>query len=177
MQLVYGVRGGTEAAIYIADLADRLERLVHHYADKYPDTEESKSLIRKFDKTKILETTSPHSLYTLYAVDKAGNIGAYIRQSDDTFIDKNILLYVAIHKLAHIGTTSIDNRQELWAFFKILLKEAILTGLYTKVRYHIDPIPLMQHKNQWLYYMSRVKKKTSIFERKTANALHTQSQT
>ena len=140
MYLVRKVGNSQDAAEYLADIANRLESLIKQYVAKYPQSEESKRLFENFDKHNISEG-SVESGYTSYSVNKGERIVLCIRQKDDSFVDKNIVMYVAIHELAHLGLKSIGHGPEFWDFFKKLLLEAVEFGLYTKVDYSTNPQP------------------------------------
>ena len=140
MYLVRKVSDSQEAANYLSDIADRLEKIVKHYVAKHPDSKEAKFLFENFNKKNISES-SPHSGYTSYSVNKGERIVLCIRQKDDTFVDKNVIMYVGVHELAHLGTESIGHEPEFWDFFKELLEDAVSIGLYTKVDYSKNPIP------------------------------------
>jgi hypothetical protein len=49
-------------------------------------------------------------------------------------------MYVAIHELGHLMTEEIGHPQSFWGNFKILLKEAVNLGLYTKTDYAMKPV-------------------------------------
>lgn len=133
--LVRKMSNSQEAANYLADIASKLESLTTHYLAKYPDKPEAKRLFENFNKKNISES-SPDSGYTSYSVNKGERIVLCIRQKDtNAFVDKNVIMYVAIHELAHLGTESIGHEPEFWTFFKDILNEAVEQGLYNKVDY------------------------------------------
>lgn len=129
-----------DAADYLADIANRLETIVKNYVAKYPDDKEAKLLFENFNKKNISES-SPHSGYTSYSINKGERIVLCIRQTDDSFVDKNLVMYVGIHELAHLGNETVGHDENFWALMKYLLDEAVDIGLYKVVDYSKDPQP------------------------------------
>ena len=64
-----------------------------------------------------------------------------LRQKDEekSFVEKNVLLYVAIHELAHLMTDEIGHTPKFWTNFRFLLTEAVDIGIYVKVDYSKKP--------------------------------------
>ena len=61
------------------------------------------------------------------------------RDGTNHLVDKNTLLYVTIHELAHIMTKSVGHTKEFWDNFKYLLEEAITNGIYQPKDYQHNP--------------------------------------
>lgn len=131
-----------KAADYLASVNKDLQHVVKHMAAKYPNKPEIKRLFENFNPNNISEG-SAESGYTSYSVNKGERIILCIRQKDaeDSFVDKNVLMYVAIHELAHLATDSIGHDQPFWDNFKFILKEVVEIGLYTKVDFVKNPTP------------------------------------
>lgn len=129
-----------QAAEMLASLADNLDKLVKHMYSKYPDNPDVKRLYGNFDKANISEG-SPDSNYTSYSVNKGEKIVLCIRQKDETnsFVEKNVLLYVSIHELGHLMTEEVGHTPTFWDNFKFLLREAVDIGIYEKVDYAKQP--------------------------------------
>lgn len=126
------------AAELLASVNADLQKLVQHMVAKEPDHEDVKRLYRNFDPDAISEG-SVDSGYTSYSVNKGEKIILCIRQRDKSFVQKNVLMYVAIHELAHLMTKSIGHTPAFWDNFKWLLKEAMDIGLYSKVDFQAAP--------------------------------------
>jgi Protein of unknown function DUF45 len=127
-----------EAADYIADINRSVVKLIKHMKAKHPDDPEYDKLYRTFDPNKVSEG-SPDSNYTSYTINKSSMVMC-IRQTDMSFVDKNVVLYVVIHELAHVKLThEIGHTPKFWEQFKELLTEAIAMGLYKKTNYKEKP--------------------------------------
>lgn len=140
--LVRRLHDRQEAADRIASINKDLQILVKHLGAKYPDKPEIKMLFKNFNPNNISEG-SAQSGYTSYSVNKGERIILCIRQKDatDTFADRNVVMYVAIHEIAHLATKSIGHDKEFWDNFRFILQEAIEIGIYRKVDYSSKPAP------------------------------------
>jgi len=140
MYLVRRLPDKEKAADILAKLAADMEKLIKHLVAKYPDNKDVKRLYGNFNKRHISEG-SPESNYTSYSVDKGKRLVFCIRQknSSNTFVEYNTLLYVCIHELAHCALTDIGHTPNFWETFRFLLKEAVDIGLYKKIDYAQNP--------------------------------------
>jgi hypothetical protein len=78
------------------------------------------------------------SIHTSYTVNKGEHIYMCIRD-DNRIIDENTIFFVALHELAHIMTISTGHTKEFWTNFRLILKYAIASGLYSYEPYHQRP--------------------------------------
>ena len=131
-----------KATDLLASINKDLQRLVNHLVAKYPEKAEIKRLFENYNPNNVSEG-SVQSGYTSYSVNKGERIILCIRQKDnhDSFVDKNIILYVAIHEIAHLATESVGHEQDFWDNFKFILEEAVDIGIYTKVDFASKPAP------------------------------------
>lgn len=126
------------AANYLASVNQKLTKLVHHMMAKYPEDEEVQQLYNNYSPDSISEG-SVDSGYTSYAVNKGQKLILCIRQRNMSFVDEQIVLYVAIHEVAHIMTKEIGHTSRFWDNFKFLLDEAIMLGIYKYMDYNKNP--------------------------------------
>jgi hypothetical protein len=63
-----------------------------------------------------------------------------LRAHGGQLVDLNTLMYVAIHELAHIYSSSYHHSKEFWDNMKFLVDEAVEVGLYRKVDYRQSPV-------------------------------------
>lgn len=129
-----------DAANYLADITGKCTKLVNHLVRKYPDNPDVKRLRDNFDPNNVSEGSSENG-YTSYSVNKGEKIILCIRQKEDnSFVDKNIVMYVTIHELAHLATKEVGHTPTFWENFKFLLNEAVEIGVYKKVDYNRQPV-------------------------------------
>lgn len=134
--LVRQLNDKEKAADLLASVSNDLQKLINHLVAKFPDNVDIKRLFKNFNPNNISEG-SPDSGYTSYSVNKGESIVLCVRQNDEknSLVDKNTILYVAIHELAHLMTKSIGHDKAFWDNFKFILKEAIDINIYKKVDY------------------------------------------
>jgi len=127
-----------KAADYLALVNKDLLRLAKHMMAKFPDNDEVQQLYRNYNPDAISEG-SVESGYTSYSVNKGEKLILCIRQKDKSFVDRNVIMYVAIHELAHIMTKEVGHTPKFWENFKFLLREAIDIDIYKKVNFNNKP--------------------------------------
>lgn len=129
------------AADRLANVNQKLIKLVDYCTKKYPDDDRTKRLKEKFNPKKVVETL-PTSEYTAYSENKGEKLAFCLdkkRNETDNLIDLNTLTYVAIHELAHICSISIGHTPEFWENFKFLLIEAKEIDIYNPIDYKETP--------------------------------------
>lgn len=129
------------ASNLLARTTEKLEYLVENVGQRYPDRENVKKLVKNFNPTTIKETL-PTSEYTAYSENKGEKIAFCLnkkKHDNNNLIDSNTLMFVAIHEIAHIMTTSVGHTEEFWNNFKFLLENAVELKIYTPVDYKKDP--------------------------------------
>lgn len=139
--LVRKLPNAQEAANLLADINKDLTKLVKFLMVTYPDDERVKLLYKNYNPDNISEGTPEHG-YTSYSINKGEKLILCIRQKDtDELVDKNTILYVAIHELGHLMTEEIGHTPKFWENFKWILQQAVDQGIYTKVDYKQSPKP------------------------------------
>jgi predicted metal-dependent hydrolase len=129
------------ASNLLARTTEKLEYLVENVGQRYPDRENVKKLVKNFNPTTIKETL-PTSEYTAYSENKGEKIAFCLnkkKHDNNNLIDSNTLMFVAIHEIAHIMTTSVGHTEEFWNNFKFLLENAVELKIYTPVDYKKEP--------------------------------------
>ena len=129
-----------KSADMLADMTIKLKRLVKHMAQKYPDEERVKRLVKGFNPKKIMETL-PTSEYTAYSENKGEKLAFCLtkKKNEGNMIEPNTLTFVSIHEVAHIMTKSVGHDKEFWNNFKFLLENAKEIGIYSPVDYAKNP--------------------------------------
>jgi predicted metal-dependent hydrolase len=126
---------------YLADVDDtKLKKLV-----KDDNLEEMKENINRletrFRPDNISEST-PHEKYTSYSVNKGEKIVFCLRAKNkkEQLVKENVIVFVALHELAHVMTKSVGHTDEFWANFQFLLKVAVKLKLYHNTNYNSQPV-------------------------------------
>jgi hypothetical protein len=125
-----------EAVNLLAEVVNKMKRLVEYVYKTYPDDPDVIKLKKNFNPNKITETL-PTSELTAYSENKGEKMAFCLNKTKNTntLIDVNTLTFVAIHELSHTMTTSIGHKQEFWKNFKFLLENAVEIGIYKPVDY------------------------------------------
>jgi len=128
------------AADKLGGITSSLKKLSDHCQGEQGKTKEGvKRLTKKFKPHRIIEHI-PGNQYVAHSVDKGEELSLCIRDKEtNQFMDDQIILFVAIHELAHIMTVSTGHTEEFWNNMRYLLKQASSIGIYTAVDYAKSP--------------------------------------
>jgi hypothetical protein len=129
-----------EAADLLARTNARLQRLVRHMVATRPGDPDARRLYENYDPDALSEGGTEVG-YTSYSVNKGEKIVLCLRQRDDSFVDENVLAYVAVHELGHLMTAEVGHTETFWANFRTLLREAVRIGVYRQEDYARKPAP------------------------------------
>jgi len=127
-----------EAADLIAQVREKLVLLVNHMFKTFPSNPKVMRLKKNFNPD-VLKEGIDNPSYTSYTVNKGEEIILCLR-TDGKLVNINVLTFVCIHELSHIGNETVGHDDAFWEFFKELLIEAINIGIYTKYDYKKSPI-------------------------------------
>jgi hypothetical protein len=129
-----------EAADKIANIGIKLQKLIDGL--DLEDKEKgkySKQLKDRFNSDYITENI-PGSDFVAYSVNKGDELSLCVREKDtEKFMDDNIIIFVAIHELAHIMTPEQQHTPLFWDNMKYLLEQGSSMGIYTPVDYSKNP--------------------------------------
>lgn len=130
------------AADHLAHIKENLLKLLDFLRKNHNDDPRIQRILNRFRPESISESMAS-SQYTSFSVDKGEKIVFCIRSKDEKqeLVDLNTMMFVAIHELAHIMTTSIGHTDEFWDNMRYLLKKAIQVGIYKQVDYKENPKP------------------------------------
>jgi len=133
-----------QAADLMATLRIRLMKLCEGLERKYPDKDQVKRMVRNFrsDPARFMEAT-PDSEHTSSTVNKGESIHMCLRErkgSDESLVDVNVMMFVALHEFAHICTETIGHDSTFWNNFGWILKEAEALQLYRYTDFSAHPV-------------------------------------
>jgi len=128
-----------DAANKLAEISESLTKLVDQVYTRDRDKEGVNQLKSNFNSRNIIENTSGGQ-YTAYSVNKGEQLALCLRNAkDNKFVDTNLILFVAIHELAHVMTDEVGHTDKFWANMKYLLEEGETLGIYTPEDYSKNP--------------------------------------
>lgn len=137
--LVLSLPDKQKAADYLADINRDLVKMIKHLRAKYPENPDYERLYQNYDPDNVSEG-SPQSSYTSYSVNKS-QLVVCLRQTNNDFVEKNILMYVILHELGHFACDEVGHTPKFWKIFKEIIVEAIDIGIYKKVDFKKKPEP------------------------------------
>jgi hypothetical protein len=132
------------AADLMALVRKRLTELCNRLEKKYPDKDQVKRMVRNFrsDPFRFIEST-PDEEHTSSTINKGESIHMCLRQRDgpdEDLVDQNVIMFVALHEMAHVCTESIGHGPDFWNNFGWVLKEAEALQLYQYTDFAAHPV-------------------------------------
>jgi len=137
--LVYNLEHKQVAADILALTRKRLVEFCENMKLKYRNDPRISRMISKFNPDNIVET-EPGSKYTSYSINKGEKMVLCLRSRDgqQRLVKENVIMFVALHEMAHIMTLSVGHTKEFWDNFEFILKEATAMGLYQHIDFNSD---------------------------------------
>lgn len=125
----------------LVQIRKKLDRLVNHLYRKHPNDKYIKRMKIRFDQT-VLREANPDGdpTQTSYTINKGDTMVICLRSNDKQLVDINTLMYVAIHELAHVYSSSFHHSDEFWRNMKFLIDQASEIGIYRPVNYTETPV-------------------------------------
>ena len=133
-----------KAADLLASVRRKIQRLYNIIKDKFPDKPQVKQWVQNFvpEPSRFVEAT-PDAEHTSYTVNKGDKIHLCLRQrqgNDETLVDENVMVFVAIHEMAHVITASVGHGPDFWNNFGWLLKQAEANNIYQYQDFKSHPV-------------------------------------
>ncbi len=132
-----------EAADRLARVREKLLRLMKDLRTTNPDKPFVKQILQNFDAapSRFSEST-PDAAYTSYSVNKGEKVFMCLRQRNEQeeLVNENIITFVALHEMSHIGTHEIGHTSLFWNNFGWLLKHAEDIGIYQYQDFASHPV-------------------------------------
>jgi hypothetical protein len=142
--LVRNLPDKLEAANRLAEVRSRILRLMTHFKQSKTDNQIALDILKNFDAdpTRFSEST-PDSSYTSFTLNKGEKIHVCLRQknSSQDLVDVNVLTFVTLHEVGHIGTREIGHTPLFWNNFAWILKQAEELGIYEFQNFAEQPVP------------------------------------
>jgi hypothetical protein len=133
-----------EAANLLAKVRIKMSNLMTHLETKYQDKPQIQRLVRNFraNPERLLEST-PDADHTSYSVNKGEKVHLCLRQREggnEQLVNDNVMMFVALHEMAHMITATIGHGPDFWNNFGFLLKEAEQQGIYKHQDFKSHPV-------------------------------------
>lgn len=146
--LVRNLPDKEQAALLLSKIRDRLSKIVDNVCvdiDAKDNSKEHNSSLKRLKKNfkpNNITESSPGNKYTSYSINKGDKIVFCLRSKDgeNTLVDINTMMFVAIHELGHLMTKSIGHTTEFWDNMRFLLKAGIKINVYEKQDFNSMPV-------------------------------------
>ena len=99
-------------------------------------------ILNNYNIDTIFENEPKPGEVTSFVADKGKQFGICLRKKGELknqFHKLDILKFVMLHELTHLGCISYGHKTEFWSSFKIVLSEAVKSGLYKPINYLKKP--------------------------------------
>jgi len=118
-----------------------IDFLYQNKDSKYKDFKSVIETLKNKIPDTIINESGEDSSYTSYSVNKGEQIVFCLRsKTDGSLHDVNLLMYVAIHELGHVGCESYGHTDEFKKIFAFLIATAQELNLYTLIDFKNDPL-------------------------------------
>ena len=144
--LVYKDKFQIEKANMLEQIVRNMYILKNHLLKNINNLKPYEKYIKQLDKNfnkhrTLIYESDPKSDYTSYSVNKGQEISFCLKsKTNDKLHNINLLMYVAIHEMAHIACPEIGHGELFRHIFKKFVEEAIIIGIYKKVNFNEFPV-------------------------------------
>ena len=141
--LVRNLPDKQDAADRLARTRAKMIRLMRDLKQTHPDKAFVQQMARNFDAApERFSESTPDASYTSYSVNKGEKVYMCLRQRNEKeeLVDENIITFVALHELSHIGTSEIGHTPQFWNNFGWLLKRAEEMDIYQYTDFSAHPV-------------------------------------
>lgn len=132
-----------QAAEMMANVHEKLETLINRYKHDPNSASDPRvrTMIERFNPENMCENNIDADS-TSYSENKGERIVVCLRDKQKPYplVDENTVMFVVLHEMAHLMTTTIGHTPEFWANFRRILKDAIGAGVYQEVNYAREPV-------------------------------------
>jgi hypothetical protein len=131
-----------EACERMAKIRGNLDKLVNTYKQDPSAMADPriKIMVERFNPSNLMENDLDADS-TSYSENKGEKIVVCLRDKRSPYplVDENTVMFVLLHEMAHLMTTTIGHTPEFWANFKRILHDAVQCGIYQPVNYAREP--------------------------------------
>jgi hypothetical protein len=141
--LVRNLPDKQEAADRLARVRAKLLRLMRDLQQTHPEKPFVKQMVRNFDADPSrFSESAPDASYTSYSVNKGEKVYMCLRQRNtrEELVSENVITFVALHELSHIGTSEVGHTPLFWNNFAWLLKRAEEMEIYEYTNFSAHPV-------------------------------------
>lgn len=144
--LVYNDTDKNNSAMLLSDVINnmfKIKNYLHENINKYPDFNEYiEQLYRNLHKDRsLIYENDPNSKLTSFSINKGEEIAFCLKSKKTKKLHElNLIMYVALHEMAHIACPEIGHGDLFKKIFKFLTEIAIELKLYKLDDYENNPV-------------------------------------
>lgn len=144
--LIYKDKHAKEKANTLSQVVINMYKLKNHLVKNIDNFPEYREYIQQLDENfnesrTVIYETDPNSDLTSYSVNKGEELSMCLKSKKDGKLhDLNLLMYVAIHEMAHFACPEIGHGDLFKKIFKKFTEEGIKLGIYKRVDYFEYPV-------------------------------------
>jgi len=133
-----------QAADLLARVRSKINQLYVALNQKFPNKPQVRQWIQNFQPSaeRFTEAT-PDAEHTSYSVNKGEKVHLCLRQrqgQNESLVEENVMVFVALHEMAHVITPSVGHGPDFWNNFGWLLKQAESLGIYHYQDFKAQPV-------------------------------------
>jgi len=132
-----------DACERMANIQEKLGKLIQTYKDDPNSAADQRVriMIERFRPENMSENNIDANS-TSYSENKGDKIVVCLRDKKKPYplVEENTVMFVVLHEMAHLMTTTIGHTPEFWANFRRILKDASAAGIYQEVNYAKNPV-------------------------------------
>lgn len=117
-----------ETVQQLENIMKDLESFVHYLTQNRVFSEAKTRTLNYKVKNLVLGERPQNEPEVGYTVNKGKEIRVCLRDENDKFIEKDVVLFIVLHEIAHIVTDSYGHTTEFWDNYKKLEKYARMHG-------------------------------------------------
>lgn len=130
-----------DACELMARIRSNLDSLIDHYKSDpaLMGDPRVKVMVERFNPSNMIENDLS-SDSTSYSENKGEKIVVCLRdKSTKKLVDENTIMFVILHEMAHLMSTTVGHTPEFWTNFRRILQDGIQVGIYKQVNYSRSP--------------------------------------
>lgn len=132
-----------DACEMMAFIREKLDKLIDHYKSDPASMGDPrvKVMVERFNPSNMYENDIDADS-TSYSENKGEKIVICVRDKAPPYklVDENTVMFVILHEMAHLMTTSIGHTPEFWTNFRRILQDASSIQIYKPTNYAKNPV-------------------------------------